>query len=402
MPNPVSLSEPRQASSEDANVWRTGEPKDHLEVGFFGGDDPDSISGRGLRLRPLSDLDLPPATRWIGRGWLPRREITVLVGEEGIGKSLLWVLMAAHVSKGAAFEPFNMPEREPADVVVIVTEDSAAEVAARLQLAGADLNRIIFFCYEPDGSGSPVFGGSATEGDMLLLDALLAERVVSPALLVLDAWLDTVAMNLNVKDTQQARLALHPWKVLANRHDMAVLLLTHTNRMDTTNTRDLMGGTAALRQKARMVLFAARRKQDEDDERQHIWIGPDKSNVTGLVDAVKFTVTVEQVRKATEDDPGTTAILTAPASALMTIRHLLGEWKREEMEISRKPSRADEAEGYVLDFVKAAGGSVPTDDLKTHLAQAGFGEKAAKKAMAARGQSRPTGFGKAYAYTLTR
>lgn len=82
---------------------------------------------------------------------------------------------------------------------------------------------------------------------MLLLDAMLADREASPALLVLDAWLDTVAMNLNIKDTRQARLALHPWKVLANRHDMAVLLLTHTNRMDTTNTRDLMGGTAALR-----------------------------------------------------------------------------------------------------------------------------------------------------------
>ncbi|WP_162144890.1 AAA family ATPase [Arthrobacter castelli] len=355
--------------------------------------------GKGLKLRRATGLELPPPTQWVARGWVPRREITVLVGEEGIGKSLLWVLMAAHVTTGRPFPPFSLPAREPADVVVVVTEDSAAEVDARLRLAGADMDRIIFYSAEDDGSGTPVFGNGMS-GDMLLLDALLEEHESKPAMLVVDAWLDTVAGSLNIRDTQQARQALHPWKTLAGRHDLAALLVTHTNRMDTASTRDLMGGTAALRQKARMVLFAARSKADHDEPVQHLWIGPDKSNVTGLVDAVRFNVAVEQVRAATDDDPGTSARLTAPTSAAMTIRNLLAEWKQAEQEADRKPTKTESARAELLDYVNAYGGTVPTKDLDAHLTALGYGKTAIEQAKHDSGTSAPGGYREPWQFTL--
>lgn len=235
---------------------------------------PDSSPGTGnaaevatsnpvLKLRRLSEMKTPPPTKWIARGWLPRSEITVLVGEEGIGKSLLWVRIASRITTGQADPAMKMPTRQPADVVVIVTEDSAGEVEARLKVSGADLTRVFLFCAEDDGSGNPVFG-NAMNGDMLTLDAMLAQDGIDPALVVVDAWVDTVSGSLTLKDSQQARQAMHPWKILAQRHDIAVLLMTHTNRMNTANTRDLMGSTAVLRQKARMVLFAARSAADKE------------------------------------------------------------------------------------------------------------------------------------------
>lgn len=355
---------------------------------------------KGLKLRRATDLKLPPHTKWLGRGWLPRREITVLVGAEGIGKSLLWVLMAMLVTTGRAFPMFNWAARKAADVVVIVTEDSASEVEARLRTAGADINRIHFFCAEDDGTGSPVFSGG-TNGDMLLLHGLLEQMDAKPAFLVVDAWLDTVAGNLNIRDTQQARLALHPWKDLATRHDLAVLLVTHTNRMDTTNTRDLMGGTAALRQKARMVLFAAS-QAGQDETGQYLWVGPDKANTTGIVDAVKFQVRVEQVRDQTDDDPGTTALLAAPASAAMPIAQLIHEWKRAETEAERTPSKAEEAEAAVKAYMDGTDGTAPAADVKEHLRQEGYGKTAAEKAMKALGSSAPTGPGQPWIYTLNQ
>lgn len=357
-------------------------------------------SGKGLKLRTATDLELPPPTQWLGMGWLPRSAITVMVGEEGIGKSLLWVLVAARVTTGRPFPPFGMPAREPADVVVIVTEDSASEVMARLELAGADMTRIIFFAAENDGSGTPVFG-SGFEGDMLLFDALLEQRGIKPAMVVVDAWLDTVAGNLIIRDTQQARAALHPWKQLATKHNLAVLLVTHTNRTESTSIRDLMGGTAVLRQKARMVLFVARPRSDHDGPVQHLWVGPDKSNVTGLVDAVKFNVTVEQVRAKTDDDPGTTAHLTAPASALMTIRNLLVQWKREEQEADRKPTRTEDCLQAVGDYMAEHDGGCSPRDLKEHLRKMGYGKSAAENAMADLGTSVRDGFGGRYTYRLT-
>lgn len=356
-------------------------------------------SGQGLKLRTATDLELPPPTQWLGRGWLPRSAITVLVGEEGIGKSLLWVLVAACVTTGRAFPPFGMPAREPADVVVIVTEDSPSEVISRLKLAGADPDRIIVYASEKDGTGTPTFG-SGFQGDMLLLDALLDERETKPAILVVDAWLDTVAGNLIIRDTQQARAALDPWKQLATRHNLAALLVTHTNRTESTNIRDLMGGTAVLRQKARMVLFAARPKSDHEGPVQHLWVGPDKSNVTGLVDAVKFKVTVEQVRARTNDDPGTTAHLTAPASALMTIRDLLVQWKREEQEADRKPTKTEDCHQSIRDYLSDHGGECRPGDLKEYLADEGHGKNAYEKAMGILGASVRDEFGGKYTYRL--
>jgi hypothetical protein len=187
---------------------------------------------------------------------------------------------------------------------------------------------------------------------------------------------------------------------LATRHNLATLLVTHTNRTASTNIRDLMGGTAVLRQKARMVLFAARPKSDQDSPVQHLWVGPDKSNVTGLVDAVKFKVTVQQVRPRTDDDPGTTAHLTAPASALMTIRDLVVQWKREEQEADRKPTKAQECQQAIRDYVFTSDGECPSADLKQHLQQLGFGKTIAEAAMSEVGESRRSKFGGGYTYRL--
>ena len=68
---------------------------------------------------------------------------------------------------------------------------------------------------------------------------------------------------LNVRDAQQARLALHPWKDIATETDAAIWLLGHSNRLSTGSVRDRYGATYVLRQKARMTIWAMQ------DERRH-------------------------------------------------------------------------------------------------------------------------------------
>ncbi|WP_411731720.1 AAA family ATPase [Paeniglutamicibacter sp.] len=354
----------------------------------------------GLRLRRLTDIDVPPPTRWIGPGWIPRREITVLVGGEGDGKSLFWVLVVAAVTTGSPYKHLNIPARQPADVVIIITEDSTAEVQARLKAAGADLARIHIYCTDDDGSGTPTFG-EGLNGDMLLLHAYLETAPEPPAMIVVDAWLDTVAGGLNIRDTQQARAALHPWKQLADAHDAAVILVTHTNRMDTSNTRDLMGGTAALRQKARMVLFTARANHDREEDEQHMWIGPDKANTTGLSHALKFTVAVMQVRPRTDDDPGTVARLQEPMQTLATIRTHLEQWRDEQREANQPSSRAVLAQRAIQEYMQARkAASVPVADLKDHLKELGYSKNARDTAVKAAGESRPPAPGEPWVFSL--
>lgn len=341
------------------------------------------------RVRRFTQMTPPPPTRWIGTGWLPRA-LTILVGDEGIGKSLAWVKLAAHITTGTPFKEFGIPERKPEDVLAIISEDSLGEVAARLQLAGADMNRMMFFSEEEDGSGAPVFGRDPSVGDFGRLTSYLDTLPETPGLVVVDAWLDTVDGGMNVRDTQHARQALNPWREISEHYDLATLLVTHTNRMDTTNTRDLMGGTVGLRQKARMVLFAARQHPEEPE----LFIGPDKANTTGLAGAIKFDVAPMQVRPATDDDPGTTAHLTTPTYMMKPMRELLIDWKHEELEANRKPTKAEQAEEDLRAYMEGKE-SAPSAAVKEHLQglkrddgeTPRYGAKAIRDAMANVGES---------------
>ena len=96
----------------------------------------------------------------------------------------------------------------------------------------------------------------------------------SPALVVVDAWIDTVEGGLDVKYPQKARAAIAPWKTYAANSDASVLLTMHTNRNDRQNLRNTYGLSAALRQVARSTLYAT-----EDPDTNALLVGPDKSNL---------------------------------------------------------------------------------------------------------------------------
>ena len=100
--------------------------------------------------------DLKPAVQpsWLAQNRIPRAAVTLLVGDEGIGKSLLWVWVAAAVTTGKALPEFGIPAREPSLVIVVVTEDDWQDtVLPRLEVAGADMAMIRVICTETTAAG---------------------------------------------------------------------------------------------------------------------------------------------------------------------------------------------------------------------------------------------------------
>ena len=244
--------------------------------------------GDNDRQRVWNARDLEPAKpkAWLAKQRIPRNGVTVLVGDEGIGKSLFWVWIVAAVTTGNALHEFGIPEREPQHVRLVLTEDDwSTEVLPRLELSGADLDYVSVICANRDGSGSPTFPSD----DM----GLMYEKTngATPVLVIVDAWLDTVPGGLNVQTPQDARLALHPWKDVAVQTGAAVLLMTHTNRAK-GKARDKYGITGELRKKARMTLFA------QTNERGQLLIGPEKANGTAIVASSVFSIDVVQVRES--------------------------------------------------------------------------------------------------------
>jgi len=304
--------------------------------------------------------DLRPAEqpRWLARNRLLRAAINLLVGDEGIGKSLFWVWIVAAVTRGLALLEFGLPARSPQTVVLILTEDDwTTTVLPRLEAAGADLSKIMVICTEDDGSGAPIF-----PADMhLILDADPA-----PALVVVDAWLDTVDGGLSVRDPQQARRALHPWRELATATDAAVLLLTHTNRVASGNARDKYGATGELRKKARMTLFA---QQDDDG---NLLIGPEKAKTARPVPAAMFAIESVQHFDATEDDDGIIARLAYLGDSELTARdHIIDKFDGDHGD--DRQERAD-AVTWLREYLELEG-PAKSADAKREAKKAGISER---------------------------
>lgn len=275
------------------------------------------VDHSGPRVWSALHLKNPQRPRWLAMDRILRAAVSLLVGDENIGKSLLWVWLTGVITTGRAAPGFGIPARAPENVLIVISEDSWAEVRARLKLAGADLGRVRVLCYDDDGSGVPTFPRDLP----VITKAAEAEPF---GLIVLDAWLDTVAANLQVKDPQQARLALHPWKEIAAKTDAAVLLITHTNRISTDNARDRYGITSELRKVARATLYA------QQDENGDLIVGPEKINSAGQIPASRFRIEVVQVAPPTPEDRGTTAKLVYVGQSDKTARqHVADNYVRE-------------------------------------------------------------------------
>jgi AAA domain len=282
------------------------------------------------RLRRAGQLEPMRQSKFLAKQRIPYAAVTLLCGDEGIGKSLLWVIIVAAVTTGKALPAFGIPEREPADVILIITEDNWSEdVLPRLTAAGTDLDRVHVISESADGSGSPTF-----PSDM----PLITGADIKPALIVVDAWLDTVPGSIEVKNPQQSRAALHPWKDAATQTGAAVLLLCHTNRLETDNLRDKYGATASLRQKARMALFAI---ADPDDG--SLLVGPDKANNTrGGVTASNFSIESILTFEPTDDHDGTVPLLEWQGFTGTTVKQHVAEIAAAGREQRRQPTGAEE------------------------------------------------------------
>jgi hypothetical protein len=285
--------------------------------------------------------DLEPAAqpRWLAANRLPRAAVSLLIGDEGIGKSLLWVLVATHITTGKPFPGFGIPARGPGRVILVATEDDwSTAVLPRLEVAGADLDQIDVICVEKDGSGTPIF-----PRDMPLIRA-----DPKPDLVVVDCWLDTVPGGINgfnVRDAQQARQALHPWREVAMNTDAAIWLLAHSNRVATGTLRDRYGATYVLRQKARMTIYAM---ADGDG----LLAGPEKANGAVTTVASRFTITPIVKFARTDEHDGTVPLLKYEGFSECSIREHVVDKAAAAAQID-KPADPSDPVGWLVAQLRA-------------------------------------------------
>src|SRR5271168_4975346 len=252
-----------------------------------------------------------PVAWRLAPGYLAAAKVNLLVGAEGIGKSLWTIRAIASITTGESWGPFTITS-DPADAILVATEDGWEDtIRPRLEVADADLDRVHVLCADNDGTGTPTF-----PDDMSALEGI----GITPSLVVVDAWIDTVPGGLQVKDAQKARRAVGPWKDYAAKTGAAVLLVTHTNRQESQDIRNTYGLSGALRQVARTTMYAL-----EDPDTKALLVGPDKSNLGARGVAHRFLKTPVQHFPPTDVSDGTVALLESIGDDDKSIQDMLAE-----------------------------------------------------------------------------
>ncbi|HEY1293643.1 MAG TPA: AAA family ATPase [Chloroflexota bacterium] len=182
--------------------------------------------GKSYKLKTFANVRAEPLD-WLWQGYLLYGTFSLLQGDPGLGKSLLYALVAACVSKGLWLpsDPRLIKPRtpEPADVIIMANEDDIARaIRPRLERAGADLNRVHMLegVYDDDGNLVPPTLGDLRQIREALLDT--GARV-----LLIDPLFGHLPLDLSPSRDKEVRHGMAPLIALAEELQVCVSGLRH-------------------------------------------------------------------------------------------------------------------------------------------------------------------------------
>ncbi len=277
-----------------ANLWRTSEPipeggdiEEWLADGVPDTWEPEACRAELERVAaatPPADLsDPPPAepdrprckltraadiqvrpVEWLWDGRIPLGMLTLFAGDPKLGKSFVTTALAANVSRGAPNPGDDRSPAGPGSVVLMSAEDEPARtIVPRLKAAGADLSRVYIL--------ESVYLSDGTEAlPSLRTDIEAIEQAITSADDCRLVVIDPVSAYLGGTDDHrngELRGVLSPLKALAERHGIAVVLVTHLNKASGTNPRYRVTGSIAYVGACRANFLFARDKDDPTGRR---------------------------------------------------------------------------------------------------------------------------------------
>jgi len=324
----------------------------------------------GVSSISFEDIE-PEAIRWLWPGYVPLGMLTLLVGDPGLGKSLLTCELAARTSRAGG------------SVLLASAEDSkGATVRPRLEAADADLGRVYSISLRRDG----VEEGIALPDDVAQLEQLVVDRAAR--LVVIDPLMAHLPEAVNSWRDQSVRRALAPLHRMAEAHGCAVLVVAHLNKDRQGHALYRTGGSVGIPAAVRSALLLARDPDDEDGER-----GSQR-----VLAHFKCNIGTEQPSLSCRVETTTVGPLEAPlirilgesgvdANALLQADH--GEGRSE----------VDEAADFLCS--ELGDGPRPASDVVKAARGAGIAEKTLRRAKDRLGvKSEKGGFGAGWSWRL--
>jgi len=221
---------------------------------------------------------------WLWPGVLARRKFSLIVGDQGLGKSQVTCSIAAIVSNGGQW-PASKERAERGSVVIFSMEDDSADtIKPRLRAAGADVDKVHVVKMAVDDKGQrPV----SLKCDMAEIKTAV-EAIGNVGLIIIDP-VTAYLGDANNNDMGDVRGITTELSALAQDHNLCVLAVSHLNKKQDQSAAYRVAGSGAWTQAARTVFLVER--DSEDHEKRSMT--PLKNNAAP--DTTGFAFTIQSV-----------------------------------------------------------------------------------------------------------
>jgi len=312
---------------------------------------------RSVQIRDIEHL-------WPGVLYLGKP--TLLVGDPGLGKSLLTADIAARCSSGRPW-PLGTVNATPGDVLLCSAEDDPSDtIVPRLIAAGADLDRIDFLeaVREYDEASGEKLVALSLDRHVGMLEQIAKAKQGRLRLVVIDP----VAAFLGATDSHknaEIRSLLGALARIASQYRFSVLVVSHLTKGSQTSAVYRISGSLAFVAAARAAYAVVR---DPEDPLRRLVL-PVKNNLASDLGGFSYAIGVADndapyVQWGDEAVTSQTAesilgIGTHSATAAVSERVLeICAWLKEELQHEAQPAasmwrRAEEREFSERDVKRA-------------------------------------------------
>ena len=233
-----------------------------------------------ITLAAVSEVEEEPVD-WLIPGYIPRGQISLLVGDGGTGKTSIWCNIVAGITAGTETildEVIPFPnERNPETCLFFSSEDSVPKVLKkRLRKAGADEKKILFLDLT-----DPNF-------QKIKFDAPELETLVEthkPGLVVFDPLQSFLPADLQMGSRNAMRQCMSPLIGLGEKYGTTFLIVLHTNKKTGVSGRTRCADSADIWDIARSVMIAG-----HTGEPGQYYLSHEKSNYSELGRTVLYTI----------------------------------------------------------------------------------------------------------------
>lgn len=222
-----------------------------------------------LALKPLSEVQ-EKEVQWLVPGYIPAKQITLLVGTGGVGKTSVWCSLESSISQGwptflEGTDPKNI-HRKPQTVMFFSSEDTVAEVLkGKIRKCRGNMDNFLFVDLADDKFQQISFGSK-------YLRNLIAKY--KPALCVFDPLQSFIPANIKMSDRNAMRQAMNNLVEMGAAYGTTFIVLVHTNKLQNVWGRSRMADSSDIWDIARSVLMVG----EVDHDKHLCYISHEKSN----------------------------------------------------------------------------------------------------------------------------